>query len=154
MKSSLKVLVLDPLSVSSLSGSSCRKHPHPHQGWKTASGLVRLVGEDREGQGPGVRVILRAEVIAETDGETRENMGTVDGPLTQKASLGECACSCPAICQISAKTKTKVTPSLHLSVKEANRRASSEWAADFCFQGHALCNYSEASAALHPHTPH
>lgn len=66
MKSSLKALVLDPLSISSLSGSSCRKHPHPRQGWKMASGLVRLAGEGREGQTPGDKVIVRAEVIAET----------------------------------------------------------------------------------------
>lgn len=70
MKSSLKVLVLDPLSISSLSGSSCRKHPpNPCQGWKIASGLVRFAGE---GQSPGDRVVLGAEVIAEARDRWRD----------------------------------------------------------------------------------
>lgn len=72
MKSSLKALVLDPLSISSLSGSSCRKHPHPRQGWKMVSELVRVAGKDREGQNSGDRVILKAEAIAETRDRWRD----------------------------------------------------------------------------------
>lgn len=36
------------------------------------SGLVRLAGEDREGQSPEDRVILRAEVIVETRDRWRD----------------------------------------------------------------------------------
>lgn len=37
-----------------------------------ASELVRLAGEDREGQSPGDRVILKAEVIAGTRDRWRD----------------------------------------------------------------------------------
>lgn len=81
------------------------------------SGLVRLAGEDREGQSPGVTVILRAEVISETrDG--RRDMGehgysirTPDPSPRRLPWVNLPAPSLSSICQIPTKTKT--TPSLH-----------------------------------------